>query len=168
MTLAGSGRTAASVQERRDKLGRTGAAAWAERVSSPGEDQRKKMELLGEREDKMEVNQVTWNDRVHAHERVSLHHLLSLQALAGELEREKERRAKAELAAERLVEHVHSLQCQMTEGQRRHELAVVRMAEMKEQLKREREGSKALEAQTHQLEVSQRTGSLVHWASCGF
>ncbi len=80
-------------------------------------------------------------------------HSLFLQVLISQVEGERERRLKAEMAAERLVEHVRSLQSQVAEGQRRHELAVVRVAEVENQLKGEREDRKAQQTQAQQLEV---------------
>lgn len=64
-----------------------------------------------------------------------------------ELEEERQRRNKAEMAAGRLVEHVRSLQAQLEESTRGRELAVARTAKLDAELKKERERTASLEGE---------------------
>ena len=73
--------------------------------------------------------------------------------LTQELDTERERRWKAEQAAGKLVEHVRTLQSQRTEAERRHELAVVRVAQLEREVEGEREGAQTLQAQVQELQV---------------
>ena len=70
-----------------------------------------------------------------------------------ELEGERERRWKAEQAAGRLVEHVQSLQSQLGEAKRKHELVVARAAHLEGELEGEREKGQRLQTQIQQLQV---------------
>ena len=73
--------------------------------------------------------------------------------LTQELDIERECRWKAEQAAGKLVEHVRTLQSQRTEAERRHELAVVRVAQLEREVEGEREGAQTLQSQVQELQV---------------
>ena len=77
----------------------------------------------------------------------------NMQVLTQELDVEREQRWKAEQAAGRLVEHVRTLQSQLTEAQRRHELAVVRAAQLEREVGEERGGVQGLQGQVQELQV---------------
>ena len=81
------------------------------------------------------------------------HTLPHTQVLTQELDTERERRWKAEQAAGKLVEHVRTLQSQRTEAERRHELAVVRVAQLEREVEGEREGAQTLQSQVQELQV---------------
>ena len=85
----------------------------------------------------------------HAHTLPHTH----TQVLTQELDTERERRWKAEQAAGKLVEHVRTLQSQRTEAKRRHELAVVRVAQLEREVEGEREGAQTLQSQVQELQV---------------
>ena len=69
-------------------------------------------------------------------------------------EEECERRAKAEKAAARLVEHVRTLQTQLEESARERELAVVRTLKQEGELKAEMERGVAREEEGHRVQES--------------
>lgn len=69
-----------------------------------------------------------------------------------ELDSERERRWKAEQAASRLVEHVRKLQSRVTEQETKHELAVVRVAQLERDLEGERGTNQTLQNQVQQLQ----------------
>ena len=69
-----------------------------------------------------------------------------------QLEEECERRTKAEKVASRLVEHVRALQTQLEESRRQHEGAVVRVARLEEDLRKERERGEAREEEGKKTE----------------
>ena len=75
------------------------------------------------------------------------------QVLTKELDVEREQRWKAEQATGRLVEHVRGLQSQLTEAQRRHELAVVRAAQLEREVGEEQGGVQGLQSQVQELQV---------------
>ena len=69
-----------------------------------------------------------------------------------QLDEERERRSKAEMAASRLVDHVRSLQAQLGESARDRELAVARVAKLDGQLKTEKERVVAREEEVCQAQ----------------
>lgn len=72
--------------------------------------------------------------------------------MSQELEEERQRRTKAEMAAGRLVEHVRSLQTQLEENIRGQELAVARAAKLDRELKGEREKTTRLEGEVRKVQ----------------
>lgn len=74
--------------------------------------------------------------------------------VAQQLEEERERREKAEKAANTLVEHVRSLQTQLGESKRERELAVVRLSKLDIELKKERERGVTREEEEKKMQAS--------------
>lgn len=81
-----------------------------------------------------------------------INHLM--QALTKDLDLERERRWKAEQAAGRLVEHVRVLQSELNEAQKKHELTVVKNAQLEGDINQERDTVTTLQ---HQIEELQNT-----------
>ena len=69
-----------------------------------------------------------------------------------DLDLERERRWKAEQAAGRLVEHVRALQSQLNEAQKKHELTVVKNAQLEKDVTQEGETVTTLQHQIEQLQ----------------
>ncbi len=157
VAVGGSG--VSSYEHRGSRTGSSGAAplTGCVGVSSLREDRKRKMELQvgsGRKDEEKVEKQVSWPETAGKFQYD--HFARPPQATADELEQERERRGKAELAAGRLVEHVRSLQAQVAETQRMYELAVVRAAETEEQLRREKEDSTEVQVRAQQLGVRHR------------
>ena len=80
----------------------------------------------------------------------------SPQALSDNLDREKERRWKAEQAAGRLVEHVRKLQSQLSECECHREQCVVREAQLDQELREKTENLTALLKEVEELQTTTR------------
>ena len=78
------------------------------------------------------------------------------QALSDNLDREKERRCKAEQAAGRLVEHVRKLQSQLSQCEHHREQCVVREAQLDQELREKAENLAALLKEVEQLQTATR------------
>lgn len=70
------------------------------------------------------------------------------------MDKERERRWKAEQAAGQLVEHVRKLQSQLSESERHREQCVVREAKLNEELLQKAENLAAMQKQVEELQHS--------------
>ena len=82
--------------------------------------------------------------------------LLVPQALGDDLDREKERRWKAEQAAGRLVEHVRKLQTQLSECECHREQCVVREARLDQELREKAENLTTVLKEVEELQTTNR------------
>lgn len=85
------------------------------------------------------------------HLAMQLYSLSLWQTLTSDLDKERERRWKAEQAAERLVNHVRALQTKLTDMQAKHELCVVRNSHTDQELKEKNKTVNTLQSQLDQL-----------------
>ena len=80
-----------------------------------------------------------------------------MQVLSEDLDRERERRWKAEQAAGRLVEHVRKLQSRLSESQCQHEQCVVREAQLQKEVREKTENLGTLQKQLEDVQTTAKS-----------
>lgn len=80
-----------------------------------------------------------------------------MQVLSEDLDRERERRWKAEQAAGRLVEHVRKLQSRLSESQCQREQCVVREAQLQKEVREKTENLGTLQKQLEDVQTTAKS-----------